>query len=132
MDRFRDADGDILVVDDTPDARHRLRVALERDGWTVTEAENGRDALDKVAVARPKAVLLDLEMPVMDGFAFLHAFRDLPGCTDIPVVVITARDLTRADRAQLSGVNRVLTKGTDSLQAVTKELHAIAQGTPGS
>jgi PAS domain S-box-containing protein len=127
MDRFVEAEGDVLLVDDNPDTRRQLRAALERDDWTVTEAVNGRDALDKVAAARPKVVLLDLEMPVMDGFAFLHEFRGLPGCADIPVVVITARDLTRADREHLPGVQRVLNKGTTSMRNLAEELHTVTQ-----
>ena len=55
-------------------------------------------------------------MPVMDGFAFLHAFRDLPGCRDIPVIVITARDLTRADRDSLQTASKVLSKGETSIK----------------
>jgi CheY-like chemotaxis protein len=125
MDRFRDTDGDVLVVDDNPDTRRNLRQALERDGWTVTEAAHGRDALDCVDRTLPKLVLLDLEMPVMDGFAFLHAFRDRPGCRDIPVVVITARDLTGADRRELKDANRILSKGDTSLRTLSRELQAV-------
>ncbi len=128
MDRFRDTDGDVLVVDDNPDTRRHLRAALERDHWSVTEAANGREALERVAEARPRVVLLDLEMPVMDGFAFLHAFRDLPSCRDIPVVVITARDLTTADRENLEGADRVVSKAGADLRMLSKELRTLDQG----
>ncbi len=125
MDRFRDADGDVLVVDDNPDTRQQLRAALERDNWTVTEAGNGQEALAHVAHSLPRVILLDLEMPVMDGFSFLHAFRTLPGCSEIPVVVITARDLTREDRRHLEGATKVLSKGDTSLRTLAKDLHKI-------
>ncbi|MGI4945821.1 MAG: response regulator [Janthinobacterium lividum] len=130
MDRFRDTDGDVLVVDDNPDTRRHLRAALERDRWSVTEAANGRDALERVADARPRVVLLDLEMPVMDGFAFLHAFRDLPGCRDIPVVVVTARDLSRADRENLQGVSRIVSKADADLRVLARDLRTLDQGHP--
>ena len=122
MERLREAEGNVLIVDDNAETRSQLRTVLERDGWSITEAINGRDALDKAAAQRPKAVLLDLEMPVMDGFAFLHVFREQPGCAEIPVIVITARDLTREDRENLQGVNRVLTKGEMQLRKLSKEL----------
>ena len=131
MDRFRDTDGDVLVVDDNPDTRRHLRTTLERDHWSVTEAANGQEALERVAEARPRVVLLDLEMPVMDGFAFLHAFRDMPGCRDIPVVVITARDLTRADRESLEGADRVVSKAGADLRMLSKELRKLDQSHPG-
>ncbi len=127
MEQFRDADGDVLVVDDNADMRRQMRSALERDDWTVSEAANGREALAKVAANRPKVVLLDLEMPVMDGFAFLHAFRDLPGCREIPVIVITARDLSRADRDSLQMASKVLSKGETSIRSLTADLHAVTR-----
>ena len=127
MDRFREADGDVLVVDDDADTRRGLRLALERDNWTVTEAANGQEALDRVDACLPRVVLLDLEMPVMDGFAFLHEFRERPGCRDIPVVVITARDLTREDRNHLEGVDRLITKGSTSMSLLSRELHNLAR-----
>ncbi len=132
MDRFRDTGGDVLVVDDDTDARSRMRVALERDGWGVVEAGDGRQALDQVATSRPAVVLLDLNMPVMDGFAFLQRFRELPGCSDIPVVVLTASDLSSVDRRRLRGANQILNKGSTSLGMLAKELSALADGTPAA
>ena len=57
-----------LIIDDDADTRARIRKVLERDGWSVTEAENGQEGLDKLASAKPGIILLDLTMPVMDGF----------------------------------------------------------------
>ena len=79
LERFRNAEGDILVVDDDAGIRARLRTTLERQGWSVAEAANGEDALAKVLHGPPRAVLLDLNMPVMDGFTFLHALREKAG-----------------------------------------------------
>jgi len=125
MERFRGDAGDILVVDDDPDARTRLRTVLERNGWTVSEAGNGREALDIVAHAPPQLILLDLTMPVMDGFAFLHELRQRPSCGDIPVVVLTARDLDADEWRRLDGADRVLSKGGTNLRQLAGELRAL-------
>ncbi|MCP6484493.1 response regulator, partial [Klebsiella pneumoniae] len=58
LDQFRAADGDVLVVDDDPDMRHRLRSTLERNGWTVREAGDGCEALDQVRHGLPRLILL--------------------------------------------------------------------------
>ncbi len=60
---------------------------------TATEACNGAEALDRVSPL-PELMLLDLTMPVMDGFSFLHRLRALPGCADVPVIVLSARDIS--------------------------------------
>ena len=96
MDRFlpEDPSGEVLVVDDDPDARDRLCATLGRGGWHVTTAANGREALDMVARGTPSLVLLDLMMPEMDGFTFYKALRARPACQNVPVVVLTAKDVT--------------------------------------
>ena len=125
MDRFRPAAGTVLVIDDDQDTRDRLRGFLKKDGWAVIEAENGQIGLDCVVATRPEVILLDLTMPVMDGFTFLQRLRDRPDCHDIPVVVLTARDLTRDDRLRLGGANQILHKGDLSLRAVAERLHRL-------
>ena len=74
----------------------------------------------------PCLILLDISMPIMDGFAFLRAFRDQPGCAEIPVVVLTARDLTREDRRKLAGANQVLNKGSVTLRDIAQDLRSLA------
>ncbi|UCF39864.1 MAG: response regulator [Gemmatimonadota bacterium] len=103
--RYRRAGGDatVLVVDDDAATRSVLRRALEQQGWRVAEAENGRVALERVGEGRPELVLLDLLMPEMDGFEFLAAFRERDGCRGVPVVVITGKELTDAERRRLNG-----------------------------
>ena len=129
MDRFRDAEGDILIVDDDDDVRDRLRTALARQGWSFVEARNGKEALSKVMHGPPRAVLLDLNMPVMDGFEFLHALREKPGCGDIPVVVYSARDLSPDERMRLQDADRIVSK-TASLGELTGELRTLAPPRP--
>jgi CheY-like chemotaxis protein len=103
--------GHALLVDDDDVVRRGVRAALEPIGWQVTEAENGRLAVDKLAAARPDVIILDLMMPTMDGFEFLDELRRRTKWRDIPVVVITAKDLTDADRNRLNGgVERIIAK----------------------
>ena len=125
LDRLREAEGEVLVVDDDPDVRGRLRGVLERAGYSVGEAGDGAEALRRVMHGPPRAILLDLTMPVMDGFAFLHALRERPGCADIPVIVFSARDISVADREQLRDADRIMPK-TASLKELTGELRALA------
>ncbi len=127
IERFRGGDGKVLIVDDDSDMRRRARSVLERDGWHVLEASDGQDALACIEQVLPDVVLLDLEMPVLDGFGFLQAFRALPACSSIPVVVLTAKDLTREDRRRLRGANEVLTKGVTSLGALSRELRTVME-----
>jgi signal transduction histidine kinase/DNA-binding response OmpR family regulator len=103
--------GRVLLVDDDEVVRRSVRQALQPIGWEVTEAENGRVAVGLLATGRPDVIILDLMMPTMDGFEFIHELRGRPDWQDIPVVVITARDLTQEDRDRLNGgVERVIQK----------------------
>jgi CheY-like chemotaxis protein len=81
---------DALVVDDDDDGRVALAELLEAHGYTVRQAENGRVALDRIAEAFPSVLLLDLEMPVMDGWEVLASLERLRALTAIAVVVLSA------------------------------------------
>jgi Signal transduction histidine kinase len=98
-----DAPGDALVVEDDPDSREMLVRLLGKSGFRVRTAENGALGLEAVAAARPAIILLDLMMPVMDGFEFLAAIRQDSGMADIPVIIVTAKDLTEQDHQRLNG-----------------------------
>ncbi|MCJ2038133.1 response regulator, partial [Methylobacterium sp. J-059] len=89
------------------------------------EAGNGCEALDQVRHGVPRLVLLDLTMPVMDGFSFLDRLRDLPGCAEVPVVVLSARDITAVERERLSEADQILRKGDTSLQDIATELRKL-------
>lgn len=78
----------ILVVDDDPDIARVIRLALESEGLAVVTAPNGRDALQRVREQRPELVLLDINMPIMDGVTFANRARDEFG--DLPIIVMTA------------------------------------------
>ncbi|MDP9097281.1 MAG: response regulator, partial [Pseudomonadota bacterium] len=131
LDRFREAEGDILVVDDDKDLRERMRRILEAHGWSVSEAANGTAALDHVDHALPRVILLDLNMPKMDGFEFLKLLRERPGCGTVPVVVLSAKDLTLDDRRRLRGADQVLNKSSTSLNELANKLRTIDGLTKG-
>jgi CheY-like chemotaxis protein len=115
--------GPVLVVDDDPAVRDLVRRGLEREGLAVAEAADGRAALDEVARRRPALILLDLMMPVMDGFEFLDALGRQPEGGAIPVVVLTGRNLTPEDRGRLdSQVTRIIQKGVAGRDAVLAEI----------
>ena len=121
--------GDVLVVDDDADTRVRLRAMLEKNGWSVDEAGDGAEALERMAEKLPHLILLDLTMPVMDGFSFLHRLRRLPRGSDIPVVVLSARDITAAERESLREADSVLKKGDTSLRQITDEVRRLGTRT---
>lgn len=81
----------VLIVDDEPDVRFVLRVALEKGGFAVEEAQDGLEALSKLKSVSPAVILLDIMMPKMDGYAFHQKLKEDPQTADIPVVIITGK-----------------------------------------
>ena len=117
----------LLMVDDDDHGRGQMRTALEQQGWKVTEASDGRDALTRLNEAKPDVVILDLMMPEMDGFEFLEEMRRNAEWRDIPVVVVTAKDLTDADRLRLNGsVERIIQK-TDRDETLREVRNVLAK-----
>ncbi len=102
----------VLVVEDDVASREMLVRVLRKEGFDVAEAENGSVALERIAEQKPELILLDLMMPVMDGFEFLSIVAAEPQLADIPIIVVTAKDLSPADREVLNGsVAEVFEKG---------------------
>ena len=105
------ANSSVLIVEEDPSIRNTTRSILEREGWKVSEAENGALALECMQKERPTLVLLDLMMPEMDGFEFADLMQLHPEWQSIPLIVVTAKDLTADERRTLSGsVQTVLHK----------------------
>jgi CheY-like chemotaxis protein len=101
----------VLLVEDDEAQRERVRAWLDGGQWNVQEAANGREALARLQNCKPDVIVLDLMMPEMDGFAVVAALQKETRWRDIPVIVITARDLDTQDRERLnSGVQSVLVK----------------------
>jgi CheY-like chemotaxis protein len=110
--KYRPA-GRALVVDDDELCRRMARHALEQDGWSVVEAANGRQGLERVADSRPDLIVLDLMMPEIDGFGFADQLSRHESWRTIPVLVMTSRDLSSQERTRLHGhVFGVLQKGS--------------------
>jgi signal transduction histidine kinase/DNA-binding response OmpR family regulator len=113
----------VLLVEDDTTMRLVLRRMLEREGWSVTEAEHGRVALECVAQTRPDLILLDLMMPEMNGFQFIDALRQNPEWRSLPIVIITAHDLSPSDYLRLKGdVEQILQKGAYSRDQLLQEV----------
>jgi signal transduction histidine kinase/CheY-like chemotaxis protein len=134
LGRFRTAEGraEVVVVDDDAATRDLLRRTLGRKGWTVAEAEDGYQALALLerSTPPPAVVLLDLMMPGMDGFQVLEAMRRSEAWRDVPVVVVTAKDLTREERVWLrTNAEEVFHKGSYDRRELIAVVHdLIARG----
>ena len=118
--------GSALLIDDDEMVRRSVRQALEPIGWRVTEAENGEVAIEALVAVRPDVIILDLMMPKMDGFEFLDELRGRSDWQDIPVVVITAMDLTGEDRDRLNGgVEHIIHKSDrdELLRQLSREIN---------
>jgi len=116
----------VLIVEDDAITREMFRRTMEKDGWKVIDAGNGRIGLERVAEEVPAIILLDLMMPEMDGFEFLQELRLQPGCHDVPVIVITAQDLTAEDRRRLNGeVARIIQKGAAGAEQLLAEVRDV-------
>ncbi len=120
------ATGAILVVEDDPVVRELICRAVLREGLEAEEAPNGRVALERVRARLPALVLLDLMMPEVDGFEFLHALRQREEWRAIPVVVVTAKELTAEERALLAGRSeRILHKGGRGSEELLGEVRRL-------
>ena len=116
-------DGRVLIVEDDPNLREMLRRTLEAEKWRVSEAEHGAVALEMIKAQKPAVILLDLMMPVMDGFELLMELRKNEEWRKIPVVVITAMDLSAEDRRRLAGLTeRILEKGVYVREELAREI----------
>ena len=116
----------ILLVEDDLATRDMVRRTLEKSGWTVFEADNGRVALERVPEVKPQLIILDLMMPEMDGFEFLEELRRDESMANVPIIVVTAKDLSEQDRQRLNGrVKQVLQKGPYSREQLTREIRRV-------
>jgi signal transduction histidine kinase/CheY-like chemotaxis protein/ligand-binding sensor domain-containing protein len=116
----------VLLVEDDDRTREMLRRTLQKEGWEIREAANGRLGLEQLVDGAPNLILLDLMMPEMDGFTFMQELRRRPDCARVPVIVITAKDLTDEDRRRLNGeVARILGKDTTDREQLVAEVRQL-------
>jgi CheY-like chemotaxis protein/two-component sensor histidine kinase len=121
----------VLLVEDDAVQRERMRGWLEGPQWTVREAANGREALDRLKEGKPDVILLDLMMPEMDGFAVVAALQKEAAWRDIPVIVITSLDLDAKDRERLNaGVQFVLVKERFRPADLVERIRRLVQRKP--
>ena len=119
-------DGSVLIVDDDAALREVLSCLLAEDGWRVATAADGEAALAAVEQHKPSAVVLDLMMPRVDGFEVLQTLRRRPSTQDLPVIVVTAKDLTDEDRERLArNAQRVIVKQAVPLEELREEIRGI-------
>ena len=97
-----DLDGSILIIDDESEARDLIKRQLEFTGVKIFEASGGQDAFNLLDKINPGLILLDLMMPEMDGFQFLDRLFEIESFNHIPVVIVTAKDLTNKEREKLA------------------------------
>jgi signal transduction histidine kinase/CheY-like chemotaxis protein len=126
------AGGVVLIVDDDPAVRALLRLSVESVGMRCAEAENGQAALDWLAAhATPALVLLDIMMPTMDGFEFLQRVRGQSEFTELPIVVLTAKELNERERKFLAeNTLLILSKSAQPVGALGAALAALAGRRP--
>jgi CheY-like chemotaxis protein len=126
INKYKNGGSSVLLLEDDENARALMRRVLERDGWSVTDSANGEEGLLALDSGIPEIIVLDLLMPKMDGFQFLSAIEDREDMADVPIIVVTAKDLTERDKSQLTDqVKRVLEKGQYSRDQLLDEVRVL-------
>lgn len=117
----------ILVADDNPASRELIREVLESGSYDVIEASDGLEAVRKARNGAPDLVLLDIQMPHLDGYAVLRELREDPACAELPVVALTAFAM-QGDREKAldAGFDGYITKPVE-IAALRRELHRFLQ-----
>jgi PAS domain S-box-containing protein len=140
---FKKNSGHILIVEDDIATREMLYRMLQKEGWEVSQAENGQQAMEKIKAGLaaadqqnnrglPDLILLDLMMPEMDGFQVIAELRESPQTQSLPVVVITAMDLSEQDYERLNGsVRQILEKGAFSREQLLQQVRELVLSSLG-
>ena len=117
----------IAIVDDNPDVRRLIRRILQSQGdYELLEAGNGLEAVELIRTQRPNLVILDLMMPEMDGFAVMEALKSDPGTAEIPIIVITAKELSAGEKERLRGhIQTLMQKGDFMSDDLLDEVRAF-------
>jgi len=119
----------ILIAEDKVTSRELLRTVLENQGYAVTEAADGEEALQKARADVPDLILLDLQMPVRNGYAVLSELRQEQRFATVPIVAVTASAMQGdREKALVAGFNGYLTKPL-ALSHLRSEIHRLLAGT---
>jgi CheY-like chemotaxis protein len=109
----------VMIVDDSDDIREMVKFVLESRGYRVVEAENGQEALKIAQKECPHLILMDLNMPVLDGFGAARGIRALTRMCDVPIVAISAHNtIDHRAKASAVGFNDYLTKPINFVQMI--------------
>lgn len=117
----------IAIVDDHPEARRLIRRILQSQGeYTLYEAASGREAIELAQREHPDLIILDLMMPEIDGFGVIEALQAQPETADIPIIVVTAKELTPAEKDRLRGhIQSLMQKGDFMSDDLLDEVRAL-------
>lgn len=111
---MENSEADVLLVEDTEDNRQMMRRLLELSGYNVAEATNGKEAIEAASRLRPKIILMDLSLPLLDGLAATRRIRVLPGLNKVPIVAVSAHDTADFhNEALAAGCDAYITKPID-------------------
>jgi len=117
----------IAIVDDNADVRRLIRRILQSQGnYTIFEADNGRSGIDLIKKELPNLVILDLMMPELDGFGVMEELQSNPDTMDIPIIVVTAKELTNEEKKRLNGhIQSLMQKGDFLSDELLDEIRAL-------
>ncbi len=117
----------IAIVDDNPDVRRLIRRILQSQGeYTLFEAASGKEAVELANKELPDLIILDLMMPEMDGFSVMDALQSRPETAQIPIIVVTAKELTRVEKERLQGhIQSLMQKGDFMSDELLDEVRAL-------
>ncbi len=119
----------IEIVDDTPDARRLIRRILQAQAnYTIYEASNGNEAIELAQKELPDLIILDLMMPEIDGFSVLDSLKENPRTAPIPVIVVTAKELTPGEKQRLNGqIQSLMQKGEFMSDELLDEVRSLVK-----
>ena len=117
----------ILIIEDNPDAIIQVKLVLEKEDYTIDVANSGKEALEYIKHNVPNGIILDLMMPEMDGFEVLEKIRNTDKTRNIPVLILTAKDLTKKDLDKLSANNiqQLIHKGDIDINGLIRKVNIM-------
>ena len=117
----------ILVVEDQPDGRQIIRDMLAGTDYEITEAENGEEALAAIAKQRPDLILMDIQLPIMDGYTATSQIKADPALRSNPIIAVTSYALAVEEKARAAGCDDYVTKPFSPRQLLAKIRQYIAE-----
>jgi CheY-like chemotaxis protein len=122
----------ILLVEDSEPQIIQMSYILNRSGYTVQVARNGKEALESIQISIPDAMILDLMMPEVDGFQVLDSIRSQPQTSHIPVIILTAKHITKNELFFLKGnhIHQIIMKGVVNRTELLAHVQNMLNPTP--